>query len=211
MLRCHPCHMPRARAPQAPADAHASDRTALLSAAGLGLEHKVRGAAAAASGGGSSSINSRLSLAPALLATARVLTATPEQLKALQGLPSVELKKRLAVPLRPTAAEGAAPGGGGSGGAGGGAAGQGGAQVDGDAAALALVAGVVGKLARAVEASAGRLREAGAGPGAGSEQGGMSGPEGGEAGCSSRSVRHFAAVYVTGVQRILSDTMGLLG
>ncbi len=200
--------MPRARAPQAPTDAHASDRNALLSAAGLGLEHKLRGAAAAASGGGSSSINSRLCLAPALLATARVLAATPEQLRALKGLPSMELKKRLAVPLQPTAAEGAAAGGGGSGGAGGGAAGQGGAPLGGDAVALALVAGVVGELERAVEASAGRLREAGAG---GSEQGGVSGAEGGEAGCSSRSVRHFAAVYVAGVKRILSDTMGLLG
>jgi hypothetical protein len=76
-----------------PSGPTATDRRALLSSAGLPLEHRLRG-------GGR--------LAPSLLATARLLAAPPALLRQLRSLPPAELKARLFRPQEPPDAEQAA-------------------------------------------------------------------------------------------------------
>ncbi len=83
--------------PQAPSDAHAAQRTSLLAAAGTSLEHKLAAPGRGAAGEGPAGPSGRL--APSLVAAARVLSATEEQLAGLRKLSTAQLKAKLAEPL----------------------------------------------------------------------------------------------------------------
>lgn len=159
---------------QMPSGPSGTDRRALLAAAGTSLEgHRLRlpppGAAASAC------------VSPSLLAAARVLAASTDQLRGLKALPPAQLKARLTAPLQTAAQDGASK--------------EGAAATTLDAAALALLQKRVGELLAPAAACAARLRECGGhapaiAAAAAEEQ-------------QRSTLQHFAGIYISGVVGIL--------